>query len=202
MRLPRKYFIVPVIFTSLIAVTTAPVSGAFFIPDLLTPVREFFQGTPSKTINIEPSINLAPDGDVNKNGEIDAGDSITFSYKIKNLTDKSYTFATLKTAVPRDQLNFIRNLSGATGMKDNDNTITISNLRIKDNSEVVVSFDARINYYTGSDKAIGTTPDLVDSNGASLTKSNKKEVTAKKLSQEEFDKRVKPAVKKGEQNAQ
>jgi hypothetical protein len=210
MRLPKKIYIIPVCMITLVGIAAAPVSGAFFIPkveafqlpDVLAPIKDFFSNPPPKVLTIEPSIGLAPDGDVNKNGQIDSGDSITFAYKITNLTDTSYSYATLKTALPRKQLNFIRNLNGATGIKDTSDSITIPNLRIPGNSEQIISFDARINYTKSDDIPINTTAELLDSGGASLFKSTKKEVIAKKLSVDEYQKFVKSSVKKGESNAQ
>lgn len=197
-----KHYLVPLSVVTLLVIAAAPASGAFFIPDIVTQVKEMLAPPEKKALTIESSIRLAPGGDLNQNGQIDSGDSVTFAYKITNSTDNKYTFATLKTNVPRKQLNFVRNITGASGIKDTGETVNIANLRILPQSQQVISFDARVNYYQDSDKKLSTQAELVDAKGVSLLKTDKKEAIAKKLSKEEFSKFVKPAVTKGASNAQ
>ena len=143
----------------------------------------------SKEFTIESNIELAPDGDDNKNNEIDAGDIIRFTYTIINTTDQAYSFATLKTNIDRKQINFIHNLSGTTGVSDLDDTITIPNIRINAQEQRVISFDARINYFQ-EDKIVSTESEFVSFDKNSIAKSLRKEVKAKKLTSEEVKKRV------------
>lgn len=143
----------------------------------------------NKDFTIESNIELAPDGDINNNNQIDAGDIVRFTYTIINTTDQTYSYATLKTNIDRKQLNFIHSLRGATGLSDEDGTITFNNVRINPREQRIISFDARINYFR-EDKLISTEPEFVDSDNKPIVKSQKKEVLAKKLSDEEIKKRI------------
>jgi len=151
--------------------------------------KEEDKNVKTKEFTVESSIELTPDGDDNKNNEIDAGDIIRFTYTIINTTDQAYPYATLKTNVDRKQLNFIHNVSGATGLSDLDDTITIPNIRVSVQEQRVISFDARINYFQ-EDKIIATEPEFVNVDKKSIIKSLRKEIQAKKLTAQEVKKRV------------
>ena len=131
-----------------------------------------------------------PDGDINKNGEIDAGDTITFIYNIQNNTDKKYAYATLKTNIQRDSLNFIHNVTGVTGLKDDGKTIEFPNLRVEPGMVKVISFDANINYFTEQDPAITTEAELVTEDKKSLLKSEKKQVQGKRIKKEDIPSQI------------
>lgn len=151
--------------------------------------KEEDKNVKSKDFAVESTITIVPDGDANKNNQIDAGDIVRFTYTIVNTTDKSYSYATLRTSIDRKQLNFIHSVRGATGLSDGDGTITFNNIRINSQEQRIISFDARINYFR-EDKQISTEPELVASDNKSVVKSLKKEVIAKKLSNEEIKKRI------------
>src|SRR5260221_91096 len=83
---------------------------AFSFDDIVKSIQQVFKPpakTPPPALSVDSKISLAEDGDVNKNGQIDAGDTVRFSYTVTNTTDKDQTFATLKTNINRKQLNFI-----------------------------------------------------------------------------------------------
>jgi hypothetical protein len=173
------------------ALFLAPSAGAFFNPlDLLAPVGSLFKKEAPKAVTLEADIKLNPEGDLNKNGQIDSGDTVTFSYKITNTTDKSYPYSTLKTNVPKEKLNELKDTFGMTGIIEDGHTVTVPNLRVLPNGIISLEFDADINFTDQTDISIRTEAELVDETGSSVTKSSKKEVKAKKLSQEEFDKYV------------
>lgn len=139
-----------------------------------------------KELKIDATIVLASGGDVNKNGQIDAGDTVRFNYTITNTTDQAYSFATLKTNINRNQLNFIHNVVGTTSLNDDGKTITISNFRIAPNQVIPLSFDARINYFTKEDPLISTEADFVGKDKKSYAKSQRKEVKVKRILQEKI----------------
>lgn len=161
--------------------------GADRVKSLVTPVAN--TNVKDKVLSVESAIALAPEGDVNKNGEIDSGDIVRFSFVLTNTTDKVYSYATLKTNINRKQLNFIHSLRGATGLTDNKDTIEFRNIRIGPNEQRVISFDARVNY-SKEDKIISSEPEFVSSDGNPVGKFQKKEISAKKLSKEEINKRL------------
>ncbi len=142
------------------------------------------------SLSIESTIELASDGDVNKNGQIDAGDTITFTYNIQNNTDKKYAYATLKTNIQRDSLNFIHNITGVTGLKDDGKAIEFPNLRVEPGMVKVISFDARINYFTEQDPIIDTEPELIAEDKKSIIKSAKKQIQGKRIRNEDIPNQI------------
>ncbi len=161
---------------------------ASFLNDTINGVKNIFIPE-KKELTIDSNISLAPEGDINKNGEIDAGDIVRFTYAITNTTDKEYSYSALKTGTDRKQLNFIHNVEGTTGILDDDKTLIFSNLRINPHEQLVISFDARLNY-SQEDKTITTEPDFIGSDKNSIVKSIKKEIVSKKLGAEEIKKRI------------
>lgn len=149
-------------------------------------IKDFVTGTtPAPTITqgitIDSKIFLAPGGDFIKNGQIDSGDTITFSYTIINRTNQEYSFGTLKTNIPRNNLHFIHNIYGTVNLSDKNKTITIPNLRISPQQKLDIKFDAVINYSPDNDLSIFTQPEYVDGNNKSIAKSKNLTVIAKKI---------------------
>lgn len=158
-------------------------AGVNGVRSLITPDDKNLK---NKVLTIESAITHAPNGDVNKNGQIDAGDTITFTYTIQNNTDKKYVYATLKTNIQRDSLNFIHNVTGVTGLKDDGKTIEFPNLRVEPGMIKVISFDAKINYFTEQDPIITTEPELITEDKKSLLKSVKKQIQGKRIKKEDI----------------
>lgn len=154
--------------------------GVEGVKDLVAPKKE------NKALTLESEIKLAVDGDINKNGQIDAGDSVNFIYIVQNTTDKKYAYATLKTNIRRSSINYIRNVSGVTGLKDDGKTIEFPNLRIEPGMVKEISFEANVNYFTETDPTISTEPELVSEDKQSLLKSLKKEIQVKRIKKEDI----------------
>lgn len=163
--------------------------GVDGVKSLITPGAN--KNANSNQLTIESDITLATEGDINKNGEIDAGDTITFSYKIESNTEEKYAYATLKTNIQRDSLNFIRNVSGVTGLKDDGKTIEFPNLRVEPGAVKIISFDANVNYFTDSDPIITTEPELISEDKKSLVKSEKKQIQGKRIKKEDIPNQLK-----------
>lgn len=149
-----------------------------------------------KEFTIESNITLAPDGDLDKNGQIDTGDIVRFTYTITNITDQDYSFATIKTNIDRKQLNFIHNVIGTASLDDDGKTIEIPNFRIAPNQTAAITFDARINYYTNEDPAIATEAELLGNDKKSIAKSSKKEIKAKRINKDKIPGMLKQQIKK------
>lgn len=139
-----------------------------------------------KEFTIQPNIALAPDGDIDKNGEIDAGDIVRFTYTITNTTDQEYSDGTLQTNIDRKALNFIHNVRGTPSLNDDGKTITIPNLHIRSLRELTISFDARINYYDDIDRNITTQAEYINHDKKSILKSNLKQIIGKKITSEKL----------------
>lgn len=168
------------------------ISFTFFAFFLLTPtlahasivddIKNLFASNnqTNNAFNLNSKIELIDD--LNKNGQIDGGDSIRFYYTINNPTDKEYSFLTLKTNIPRRYLNFIHDIHGTLSLSDKKGAITIPNLSVNPGQKLNVSFQARVNYFEDADKTISTEPELLSSDAKSLFKSSKKDLKAKKFS--------------------
>lgn len=151
-------------------------------------VKNILAPNDSQKFTITSHIALAPDGDVNKNGQIDAGDTVRFTVTITNRGNKPYRFATVKTNINRKNISSLTNIHGATGIDDSDGkTIMIPNIRIEQNQVKVVSFDALINYFHNNDTAISIEPEFFSQEKTSIFKAVKEEVIAKKIPQEKFN---------------
>lgn len=156
----------------------APTAKAFSIPELIENIKDIFTQDPPKGLTLDSKIKLAPEGDIDQNGEIDSGDTITFTYTINNQTDQEYPFSILKTSIPRDSLHFIHNIRGTASLSDKNKTIEIPNLRINPHQVLIISFNARINYFTDNDEIIGTEPEIVSKDKSSIFKAKKEEIKA------------------------
>jgi predicted PurR-regulated permease PerM len=97
-----KLFVIT--FLIVFGVTVLFVSSTSAQASIFDNIKDFFnqgedKNVKNKEFTIEANIELAPDGDDNKNNEIDAGDIIRFTYIITNTTDEVYSYATLKTTL-------------------------------------------------------------------------------------------------------
>lgn len=146
----------------------------------------FSKKTDQGVLSVESNISLAPGGDVEKDNEIDAGDIVRFTYTITNTTDQEYSYGTLKTNIDRKQLNFIHNIHGTSGLIDDNNTIEIPNLQIDTLESIVISFDARLNYYNETSKTLSTEAELLGSDKKSVFKSERKQISTKKAESQEL----------------
>ncbi len=163
---------------------------ASILDDAVDKVKDLFTPEPKKEFLLDSNITLAPGGDMDQNGQIDSGDTIRFTYNIKNTTDEGYSFATLKTNIDRRKINFIHNVTGTVNLNNKNNTVTIPNLTIAPNNEITITFDARINYDTKEDQTLSTLADFSDIKNKSIAKSLKKEIRAKKISVQKFTDRM------------
>lgn len=178
----------PLIVLAFILLISAP-ARASFLDNFVNGVKNLLAGE-SKGLTVESKIELASNGDLNKNGQVDAGDTIEFSYTIINPTKNSYKFAILKTNIAGKEINSIGYVQGALSLNVDKDTISIPNLNIDPNQVRKISFRAHINFNKDSDQTIGTEAELVDDKNSSIFKAEKKEITAKKIGVEQFNKFV------------
>lgn len=197
---PLKLWPSLILVTLLLVLT--PQALAFSLPDLLKPVQDLIGKTPlgsnssDNQLTISSSISLAEHGDVNSNGQIDAGEIVTFKFTITNPTSEEYKYATLKTNIERGSLNFIHNVKGVTGIDDQDNNLSLANLRIAPSQTIEASFDARINYYSDQDKVISTEPEFLTQDKKSLLKTKREQIMAKRIDPQKIPSLTK-LIKKG-----
>lgn len=147
---------------------------------IIDDIKFLLSDSAKNKLTLDSKIEHAPNGDLNKDGKFNSGETVRFIYTVNNPTDKEISFATLKTNIAKENVNFIHNIKGATNLSDKNKTITIPNLRINPGEKLEISFNARINFLD-SDKIITTEPEIITSDKKSLLKSKKKEITAKKI---------------------
>ena len=124
---------------------------------------------------------------INKDKKITAGDTIKFTYIITNQTNKTYSFLTLKTNSKSNLLNSLRSLSGATSISNTNGTITIPNIRLLQDQQLTISFEANTNLNKSANQTLTTEPELVDQNNVILVKGNPQKVIVKKMSVSTFN---------------
>jgi hypothetical protein len=174
----KKSVLIPIFIVAILIgfLTSAEPALAISFEDILTGAKQFILGDEKKELTMDSKIELAPNGDVENNGRIDAGDIVRFTFTLANKTDKKYTFAALKTNINQKQIHYIHNLYGVTGISDNGDTVVFPNFRIEANQVATISFDARINYYTEEDPTITTEAEFISNDNKSLAKASKKEL--------------------------
>jgi len=184
---------IPLFIIAAFLFSLAPTNASIF-DNLADGFKNLFNK--EEEFTIQSNITLVPDGDIDKNGEIDAGDIVRFTYTITNTTDQEYSFATIKTNINRKQLNFIHNVVGTASLDDDGKTIEIPNFRIASNQTATITFDARVNYYTNEDPTVITEAEFVDDNKNSIAKSVKKKIQARRINSERIQGFIKQQIKK------
>lgn len=161
---------------SVIAVVIAiSISAALFISKTdISRLPQFLKKLLPKdqALTLTANINLSPTGDINQNAQIDSGDTVTFTYTITNNTDNEHPFATLITNIPRNYIHFIHNINGAASLSDENGIVAIPNLYINPQQKLVVSFEARINYFQG-EQYIFTEPQLISQHQENIAQAKK-----------------------------
>lgn len=202
----RQSFFVVTLFCLVYLFILATPARAFFGESLIDGIKSFFSNaaevlsqvltgdTKSKDIAVDSVIELAQEGDVEKNGEIDSGDTVIFKYTITNPTENELVFITLLTNIPRNKLNFIHDIQGTASLSYKNDTITIPNLRISPQGEVIISFKARVNY-SPEIVDVSTEPELIAQNEHPLAKSQKREIKAKAKKDEKLPGMIKVVQK-------
>ncbi len=186
-------FFIFLLLTLIVYSFVAKPAQANMFDDLVNGVKGFFSNNEKpdnkdKNITIDSSMSLALDGDVNKNGEIDSGDTVHFAFQLYNPTDETLKFTNLKTNIDRKLINYIRNEYGITGFNDDGKTLEIANIILYPNQTVEISFDADVSYFSKEDKVLSIEAELHDKDQKSIAKALKKEISAKKLDKESMEK--------------
>lgn len=74
-----RFLLISLVITAFICTTPATVKASF-LDNIVNGVKNIFSPAQPKSITIDSNISLAPEGDINKNNEIDSGDIVRFSY--------------------------------------------------------------------------------------------------------------------------
>src|SRR3989338_7682820 len=142
------------IFISILLFGTARPAAAFSFGEMVQGVKDFF----SSLVKNDKPKNLTVLGDVTV---AEDGSEVEFHYVITNPTKQKHKLSTLNTNIPRERLNYIHDVTGVTSLMDANGTITIPNLLVPAQGEVVIDFKARVNYSPDM-VDIYTEPELVD----------------------------------------
>ncbi|HSX09003.1 MAG TPA: hypothetical protein VLF93_02535 [Candidatus Saccharimonadales bacterium] len=188
----RKNFLlfplVGVLVASTFFIKPTPVQ-AFSLGDVFNGIKNIFTTSANQhSLTVSSKISLVSSGDLNHNGQIDAGDTVKFSYVITNTTDKSYKFVTLNTNINTKEINGVNEVQGVLSLNDDKDTITIPNLTIIPNQVRTISFDAQINFFKDSNPTIDTKPELDDQNNKSIAVGEAQTINANKMDSETFNK--------------
>jgi len=100
----------------------AAVIAAFFVLSLALRTKNA-DATPGQTPSVSSRIELDPSGDLNHNGQVDGGDTLKFSYAVKNPTNKAFPFSSLETHIDSSKLNYIHNIKGVSSLDAGSKTI-------------------------------------------------------------------------------
>lgn len=177
-------------FFSLLLFATSQKAHAFSLNDVVNGVKNGIDTIKNiiipqdKNLSVTSKIDLTPNGDLDKDGKVDAGDTVRFSYTLTNKSEKKYSFATLNTNINRQQINFVHNVVGTANLNDDGKTITIPNLSLVPDQVINITFDARVNYTKNSDPLLSTEPELIDDKKQSIIKAEKYEIKVKRKSGE------------------
>src|SRR5256885_10718471 len=129
----KNFFIVPlvgVLIASAFFIKATP-AQAFSLGDIFDNIKNVFNSSSNQhTLTVSSKVALVPGGDLNHNRQIDAGDTIRFSYTIANTTDKTYKSVTLNTNVDTKEINGITNTQGVLSLDEGKDTVTIPNLTV------------------------------------------------------------------------
>ena len=143
--------------------------AAFFIAVAAWALVEGSKDTTAQTsegqVTVEGKVELTSRGDFNKNGEVDAGDTVALTFRIRNLTDTEHSFAKLVTGVDNNLFYDIWNLQGAASLSEENNTISFPNLLLPARSKQFVTVETTIKYFTEGEQHIRLVPQLLDKNG-------------------------------------
>jgi hypothetical protein len=164
-------------------------ASAFSFGELFNNVKNFIAAPFIKhELTIDQKIELAPGGDMTKNGQIDSGDTVKYTFTIANKTDKTYKSVNFNTNVSVGNLNTINNITGTVSLDTSKNIVVIPNLTFTPNQYRIISFEAKVNFFKDKDKSLSAESELVDENKKSIHKEAKKSIVVKKLDAEKFNK--------------
>lgn len=130
--------------------------------------KEGFAQAPPEGVTVEGRIEVVPGKDYNREGEIDAGDTVNLLFLVKNDTDTEYSFASLSTGVDASRLHDLWNIKGAGSIVKENGTLVFKNLRLLPRSKVSMSIEATIDYFTEGELELAVTPQLAESSGQSF----------------------------------
>lgn len=181
---------ITIFFIAIFFFTSSTKVNAFSLSDIVNGIKNFFTPQPKEQITVSSNISLVRGGDLNKNGKIDSGDTIRFSYTITNTTNNTYKFSVLNTNVNTKLLNEIDNVQGSSSINTSDNSVSFPYITINPNQVRTLSFDAHINFNKEADQQISTEPTLVEEGNKSLAEGDKQSITANKMDQALFNKFV------------
>lgn len=124
--------------------------------------------TPEGGVFVEGGIELPSGGDLQKDGNIGAGDTVIFHFRVTNRTDTTYPLATLQTGIDGNLLYDIWDLRGAASLSDDNETISFPNLTIAPQSRFTISVEGTLKYFTEGEARLTVSPQLLDRAGGPI----------------------------------
>lgn len=124
--------------------------------------------TPDGQVTVEGGIERPAQGDLQKDGNVSAGDTVVFHFRVTNRTEAAYPLATLATGLDANLLYDIWNLHGAASLSDDNNTIAFPNLFISPHSRFTISVEGTLKYFTEGEARLTVSPQLLDRAGGPI----------------------------------
>ena len=134
------------------------------------------------TVSIESSVALAKDGDQNKNGQLDGGDTVSITFRLTNRSKAEAKDLTLNTGTPKSLLYFLRNFKGVNGATYEHDMIIFKNVVILPKQTQTISLDASLVYNTNQDSELELNPSLVNASNQSIATGDSVTASIKKVS--------------------
>lgn len=130
-------------------------------------------------ITLDSQYKLA--ADVDKNGKISGGDIVNFSFSLTNKSSQASRYVTVKTGIPKDELIFLHNYRGTTGIAGVAPDIEFKNIVVLPGQTQTLSFDATT-LMSASDYRMQVHPALVDASNSLVISGEQKTLLVAKSS--------------------
>lgn len=130
-------------------------------------------------VKIHQKLEFSQDGDANKDGLFNGGDTIKVSFELENTSQNGAKFMTLETGILKERLYYVRNITGPTGYDDSDGKIRFLNLVVLPKQTQSVSFEASL-VHNSEDVGLNYEARLTDSNKNLIAKDENQEIRISK----------------------
>lgn len=131
-------------------------------------------------LSIDGAYTLAKQGDLNKDGRVDGGDKVTFTFNITNKSKQAARTVTLDTGIDKTKLYGISEVKGSTGVETADNALLFKNIVLLPNTTQNLSFEAQV-VRSPTDFGIHFRPVLIDPSNQVVLKGESKNVSVNKV---------------------
>jgi hypothetical protein len=123
------------------------------------------------TVSFKAEAVLAKDGDMDKDGKTDGGDTLHFTFKLTNKSQAEAKYLDLDTKIPKDRVFYVRNYAGSSSAATENGTIVFKNVVVLPNQTQEISFDASL-FYDTKDWQLNFTPEVREPGKSRIAQAN------------------------------